>query len=62
MIDALREAAIQALLLALRIMAPVTAVAAVVGLVGVYTMLGAACLYASSWLVREALNFLTNTN
>lgn len=55
----IREACIQALLLALRFMTPVTAVGAVVVLIGFYTMAGAACFYAAAWLVSAAMNLLT---
>ena len=54
-VDAVREVMIQALLLALRLMAPVTAIGAVAALIGIYTVACAAAFYAVAWLVREAL-------
>lgn len=51
-----REAMLQALLLALRLMVPVTAVGAVAALIGIYSVACAAAFYAVAWLVREALS------
>lgn len=58
----LREAAIQALLLALRFMIPVTAGGAVACLITFYSVACAAGFYVVAWLVSAALNiFLSPT-
>jgi hypothetical protein len=54
----LREAALQSMLLALRLMIPVCAVGAVAVIIGFYTVLGAACFYAASWLVQLSITNL----
>ena len=56
----LREAAIQALLLALRLMIPVTAGGAVACLITIYAVLCATGFYAVARLVNAALNIFFN--
>lgn len=61
MITALRDATIQALLMTLRLMIPVTAVGAVAVVIALYTLVCAAGFYGVAWLVHAALSLLLTT-
>lgn len=56
--EVLRDAAIQALLIMLRLMVPVTAIAGVLLVIAAYTLMGAACFYGAAWLVSTSLDAL----
>ena len=57
----LREAAIQAMLLAVRLMVPASAIGATAALVSIYTLFCAASFYGVAWLVHEALGLFLVT-